>query len=186
MAKIPLYSDLELFSITKLTSSCDVSGFSCPFYPDYQDFLHNKAQLYDDTHTMATYILVKRSSNEVVAYFSLLVDVISIDPKIQINHIDGLCISALKIHRLAASESLCHKYYDIVAVLLNSIISIAHDVSKNYIPIRFITLDADEEAGHPDIVSIYQRNGFVKDMIPNRCPDIGISMVYDLYPEKHI
>jgi hypothetical protein len=182
-SRLPLRSDQHLFFIRKIDKSCDITTFSNPRYQDYQDFLQSKAFTYADKHVAATYVMQKRDSSEIVAYFAIMVDIISLDNCTHLEHTDGLHISALKIYRLAASQTLCNYYYGIAEVLLDSIAHIALELSEKYLPIRFLTLDADEEYGNRKIVDIYTRYGFISDTIPNRCPDIGITMVYDLYSE---
>ena len=182
--KIPFRLAQDQFIIQKIDPSLNLSTFLCPEYPDYQEFLYTKAWDYEQKQIAATYVLKRRNDPVIEAYFSIMIDVIKIIESNDLTHTDGLHISAIKIYRLAASQRMCEQYYGIAEVLLNSIAYIAHEISTKYVPIRFITLDADEEYGYPKIIEVYKRYGFIKDKIKSRCPDIGISMIYDLYDEN--
>lgn len=150
------------FEIRKLEIGENVGSFSCGD-DDLDDFILNDASPYRAALLAITYVLERKVSKEVVAYFSLANDRITLKDFPNntefnrfrrhrfVNEKRLTSYPAVKLCRFAVSESV--RSMSIGSYLLNYIKS--WFVDENKTGCRFLTVDAYRTAE-----PFYQRNGF--------------------------
>lgn len=154
--------DISLVRIEKLSENNLPDNFSVSV-PEYSEFLLQKALISQRNFVTNTFLLIENSSEKVIAYVSLVCDLVSltIDEK-DTNNLDDFPFSsfpALKIAQLAVSTDLKTKYKNIGSYMVEFTMSVAYEVNKNYSACRFLTVDADIE-NNPTVTEFYEKNGF--------------------------
>jgi hypothetical protein len=142
------------------------------------------AKTFQDNLVAKTLLLIEISSNKIVAYVSLLADIVVLRTDEKPGGLPakfGDSFGALKIHMLAADRVFCEKYSHITEFLVNIVQGIAMHLNEEHIACRFITLDADFDTGNPQITEIYKSIGFV--VHASRIADMEslTPMLLDLY-----
>mgnify|MGYP002626253608 CR=1 FL=1 len=150
----------EHLDLCNLTPSCSIEAFDCA-EDDLNEFLKEESNDYQDELLAKTYLLMNAENGDVVAYYSLLNDVIRlenteksirnrINRKIpfnkQRNH-----YPAVKVGRLAVDKSYAHQ--GIGRLILDSVKYVF--THGNRTGCRFLTVDALADA-----TGFYERNGF--------------------------
>lgn len=150
------------FSIRRLYLGDKVSVFDCED-SDLNDFLLNESDLYRQALLSVTYVLEDKRTREIVAYFSLSNDKISIsdfEDKTEFNRFRRhkfvnekrlRSYPAIKIGRLAISKSVQHQ--SIGTYLLEFIED--YFVVDNKSGCRFVTVDA-----YADAIPFYIKNNY--------------------------
>lgn len=153
---------MDRFQIHKLTETETIDTFDCGD-EDLNDFILHEASLYRKAKLAITYIVIDINENQVVAYFSLANDKISIAEfadraefnrfrkKRFVNEKRIKSYPAVKLCRLAVANSA--RGLHIGSFLLDFIKSFFVDDNKT--GCRFITVDA-----YLDAVEFYRKSGF--------------------------
>ena len=151
---------IENFVFTALKADTEIKPFKCED-KDLNGFLMDDAKKYQADLMAVTYLIENREGSETVAYFSLLNDKISYDPRNHTswNRLNRLVANskrrkhypAVKIGRLAISEKyrrigLGEDIIDMVKFIFTQ---------KSRAGCRFITVDA-----YPNAVGFYTKCGF--------------------------
>lgn len=152
---------------------------------DLNEFLMLEAKDYQEQLLTVTYILQNRSTNEVVAYFSLLNDTIKFeeDDKRTRNRINRKIpyvkqrshYPAVKIGRLAVSENYAHQ--GIGKQIIQYIKALFAFGSRS--GCRFLTVDA-----YADVVGFYEKRCGFKLFTETDSAEETRLMYYDLKPFK--
>ena len=152
----------QLYEIKKLEKNDKISSFDCGD-GDLNDFVLNNAALYKRERLAESYALKEKISNDIVAFFSLSNDKISVtdfDDKNKYNRFSRRfnnrkrlkSYPAVKIGRLGVSVD--NKGKSIGSFIIDFVK--AYFVFNNKSGCRFITVDA-----YSDAIPFYQKNGFV-------------------------
>jgi hypothetical protein len=169
------------FNIRKLKAEEQVTFFDCGDN-DLNDFILNEAFFYRQARLAETYIIERRTNKEVVGYFSLANDKISLsdfESKTEFNRFRKKrfvnekrlkSYPAVKICRLGIATSM--KGQHLGTFILDFIKS--YFIEDNKTGCRFITVDAYEAA-----ITFYMKNKFVvlKRIEPNSPTQL---LYYDL------
>lgn len=149
-------------TVRRLNIGDTISAFDC-YDEDLNDFILNEANLYRNALLSVTYVVEDKTTNEVLAYFSLANDKISIsdfDSKTEFNKFRKhrfvnekrlRSYPAIKIGRLAIAKSAQHQ--SIGTYLLEFIED--YFVVDNKSGCRFVTVDA-----YIDAIPFYIKNNY--------------------------
>lgn len=149
-------------TVRRLNIGDTISAFDC-YDEDLNDFILNEANLYRNALLSVTYVVEDKTTNEVLAYFSLANDKISIsdfDSKTEFNKFRKhrfvnekrlRSYPAIKIGRLAIARSAQHQ--SIGTYLLEFIED--YFVVDNKSGCRFVTVDA-----YIDAIPFYIKNNY--------------------------
>ena len=170
------------YSVRRLDGGETIASFNCGD-EDLNDFILHEAPLYNDAFLAITYVIENKQTKEVVAFFSLANDRVSLTDfenttefnrfrrKRFVNEKRLKSYPAVKIGRLGVSESA--KGIALGSRILNLVKSMY--LANNRAGCRFITVDAYRNA-----VSFYEKNKF--NLLLSALPDSDatVPMYFDL------
>lgn len=158
----------------KLSRLVDTSGFDCG-KPDLNDFLKKDAIEHQELSIAVTYIFIHVDKNTIIGYYSVCCDAIRLSKEekssVGPQYPD---YPAIKIARLAVDKNYQRK--GVGTLLLKDALGLAREVSKDT-ACRFVTVDALPEE---DSVGLYNRFGFVRNLVEQERSRRTISMRYDI------
>lgn len=169
------------FKVRKLSAVERIDNFNCGD-ADLNDFIMNEAAAYRKALLAVTYIFEEKSTNRVVAFFSLANDKVSLsdfENKTEFNRFRKMrfvnekrlkSYPVAKLCRLGVDVSI--KGQSIGTILLKFIKS--YFVVENKTGCRFLTVDA-----YANAVPFYLKNGFVPLNDANKTDDTRL-LYYDL------
>jgi len=171
-----------LFYIDQLEPNTLLDSFSCSIV-EYNDYLYNDALRSQNDHISLTWLLHERKTDEVLAYMSLIADAIklSISEK-ELHNLDYpfKTLPAMKIAKLAVSQSAQKKYKGLGSYMINKAAGLARICNRQLLAARFLTVDADIE--HDEgVFAFYQKNGFIPNAELFNKNRKTISMRKDIY-----
>ena len=174
--RMPSEELLQHFSFEPLSDANKPDVFSCD-NDDLDDFLLNDALNHQNANVAMTTLV--KYDNEIVAFYSLATDCISLDPKEKARIRDEYGIPytefpALKICRLGVKKESQLKR--IGQMIVMNIAGIASNL-QDEIGLRFLSVDA-----YPASKEFYARQGFYVNAHENEQKPPNISMRYDLQP----
>ena len=173
---------LTLFKQEPLTSTINLSGFSCSI-EEYNEYLRSDALRSQNDHIAKTWLLLERASGNIVAYMSLIADAIKLSaPEKELHSLDYpfKTIPAVKIAKLAVSKEYSDKYRGIGSFMIALAESKAIGCNADYCAARFITVDADIEHDK-GVLSFYEKNNFISNAELYNKNRKTISMRKDIY-----
>ena len=147
----------ERFRIRRLNPGDIIAEFDCSD-EDLNDFLHNEANLYRNALLSVTYVLEDKTTNEIIAYFSLSISDFGSKTEFNrfrkhkfVNEKRLRSYPAIKIGRLAISRKAQHQ--SIGTYLLEFIED--YFIVDNKSGCRFVTVDA-----YVDAIPFYIKNNY--------------------------
>jgi len=184
--KSPVIINLQngdtLFYFEQLSSDTQLSGFSCHI-AEYNHYLFEDALRSQDDHIALTWLLRERKSGEIFAYMSLIADAIKLsvsEKEIHNLNYPFKTLPAMKIAKLAVSQSANQKYKGLGSYMIDMAASFAHICNRQLFVARFLTVDADIE--HDDgVLTFYKKNGFIQNAELYNKNRKTISMRKDIY-----
>ena len=153
----------ETYRIRRLSKEDTIASFDCGD-EDLNDFIINESQLYRQARLAISYVIENKATNQVVGFFSLSNDRISISDfenktefnrfrkKRFVNEKRIKSYPAVKIGRLGID--VCAKGQSLGTFILDFVKS--YFVIENKAGCRFITVDA-----YTNAISFYLKNNFV-------------------------
>lgn len=174
---------LSQFRLERLSASSEIGSFYCCI-EEYTQFLKEDSISYEDMHISNTWLLVEKSTKNVVAYMSIISDAIKLSgvekTNCGIESIPFCTIPATKLAKLAVDRNFKKK--GLGTLMINLAASLALSCN-DYQSSRFLTVDADIEHD-PNLLVFYNKNHFVQnEKMNNRSSPKTISMRRDLYGE---
>lgn len=150
---------IEKLSLLNLNGSFSVSSE----FEEYKNFLYKDALNYQDMFISKTYLLIEKSTKNIIAYISLASDTVALKPqekkKFGLKEIPFLFLPALKITKLAVSLGYDKKYNHIGSFLIDFACDKAYSVNNDFFSCRLVSVDADIEH-NPNVIDFYKKNGF--------------------------
>ena len=110
------------FKLEHLTSSKSCGAFDCSI-TEYNDYLINDALRSMNDHIALTWLLTERSTSNIAAYMSLIMDAIKLSfSEKELHHLNYpfRTIPAMKIAKLAVDHRFSEKYKGIGTFMINS------------------------------------------------------------------
>ena len=170
------------YLVRRLEVGESVAAFNCGD-EDLNDFILSEAPLYNDAYLAVTYIIEKKQTKEVIAFFSLANDRVSLSDfesatefnrfrrRRFVNEKRLKSYPAVKVCRLGVSDSA--KGLSLGSRILDLIKSMY--LSNNRAGCRFVTVDAYKNA-----VPFYEKNRF--SLLLSEMPeaDTTVPMYFDL------
>lgn len=162
MERLTYQQIADRYIIRKLKSSDVISSFDCGD-EDLNDYILNEAKYYSEALLSTTYLMIDKITNEIVAFYSLAADSISLNSfadkaefnrfrkKKFVNDKRIKSYPAIKLCRLGTCNSV--RGAGLGSFLLNTIKYIV--LHEQTYGCRFITVDA-----YLDAVSFYQKYDF--------------------------
>lgn len=172
----------DLYIVRRLESGETITAFNCGD-EDLNDFITNEASLYNDAYLAITYVIENKQTKEIVAFFSLSNDRVSLSDfenttefnrfrkKRFVNEKRLKSYPAVKIGRLGVSESA--KRFSFGTRILNLVKSMY--LANNRAGCRFVTVDAYKNA-----VPFYEKNKFNLLLSTISDEDTTVPMYFDL------
>jgi ribosomal protein S18 acetylase RimI-like enzyme len=160
--KITEFNDKQYVKLIQYTPGIDPGPFSCSI-AEYNQYLAQDALRSRKDHVALTWLLKDKEDGGTVAYMSLIADAIKLSvTEKELHHLDYpfKTIPAMKIAKLAVSNSYAEKYKGIGSVMITAAHIIALLCDTDYFSCRFLTVDADIEHDS-GVLSFYEKNGFV-------------------------
>jgi GNAT superfamily N-acetyltransferase len=155
---------ITLFRLEPLTSTTNLSGFSCPV-EEYSEYLYNDALRSQNDHIARTWLLRERATGKIAAYMSLIMDAIKLsftEKELHNLNYPFKTIPAMKIAKLAVDGISAEKYRGIGSFLIETARGKALACNDDYCATRFLTVDADIE--HDEgVMAFYEKNGFIQN-----------------------
>jgi len=160
--EINIQSGDKYFYIEQLITDTVFTGFSCAI-KEYNDYLFNDALRSQKDHIALTWLLRERETNTIYSYMSLIADAIKLsanEKELHSLNYPFKTIPAIKIAKLAVSQSAQGKYKGLGTYMINTAASFALICNQQLLAARFLTVDADIE--HDEgVLAFYQKNGFI-------------------------
>lgn len=165
-----IQNNVRLLSIKEID---DVSHYLFDSHiKEYNDFLQIADKFYD-LNISKTFLLIHRTTNELLAYMTLSADSIKLTSEEkelhEISKVPYASIPAMKVGKLAVnkegSEEVKRKGYG--SFMLEMARAFAFDMNELGVACRFITVDADIEYD-PNTPIFYEKNGFVENLSNKR------------------
>jgi hypothetical protein len=168
--------------IGQLSSGVPLTDFSCSIQ-EYNDYLTQDALRSQNDHIALTWLLWERSTRGLVAYMSLIADAIKLsvsEKELHNLHYPFKTVPAMKIAKLAVSQSTQKNYRGIGTFMIDSSMILAQYCNLQYFSCRFLTVDADVE-NNASVLSFYEKNGFILNNEINNKNRKTISMRKDIF-----
>jgi ribosomal protein S18 acetylase RimI-like enzyme len=149
------------FYIEQLAENSSLVDFSCTI-AEYTDYLLEGSIRSRNDHVALTWLLRERSTNNLVAYMSLIADAIKLSlAEKELHKLDYpfKTLPAIKIAKLAVSQSAQEKYKGLGSYMINNAMTIALICNRQLLAARFLTVDADIEHDK-GVLAFYEKNGF--------------------------
>jgi len=182
LIKITLQNGDKLFYLEQLSSETKLIDFSCSI-TEYNDYLTNDALRSQDDHVALTWLLRERDSNKIISYMSVITDAIKLsfsEKEIHNLKYPFKTIPAIKIAKLAVSQSAQEKYKGVGTYMISIALNIARTCNHQLLAARFLTVDADIE--HDEgVLAFYEKNGFIPNAEFYNKNRKTISMRKDIY-----
>ena len=160
--KKSILSDKHLFSLEQLNDKIPLESFHCQI-AEYNDYLFKESIRAQKDQMALTWLLRERSADNIAAYMSLISDAIKLSAtEKELHQLDYpfKTIPAMKIAKLAVSETFQNKYKGIGTLMIEMAIQIAESCNEQHFACRFITVDADIEHNE-NVLRFYEKNGFI-------------------------
>jgi len=162
--KINFQNGDKFFYLEQLTPAAILNDFSWSI-PEYSDYLLKDALHSQDDHVALTWLLREKETNIIISYMSVIADVIKLsfsEKEIHNLHYPFKTIPAIKIAKLAVSQSAKGKYKGIGTYMVLNALNIARICNRQLLAARFLTVNADIE--HDEgVLAFYQKNGFISN-----------------------
>jgi len=161
---INLQNGDNLFYLEQLTDGTPLDSFSCSI-AEYNEYLIDDSLRSQTDHVALTWLLRERTTETITAYMSLIADAIKLS--LSEKELHGLnypfkTLPAMKIGKLAVSESAQKQYKGIGSYMIDNAIALARACNRQLFACRFITVDADIE--HDEgLLAFYRKNGFTEN-----------------------
>jgi predicted GNAT family N-acyltransferase len=176
----------ERLMILPINEEGYISRFACE-YIEYEHFLKEEAQSYEDLNISHTHLLIDTQANAVLAYMSLVADSVRLSKSEkeleQLGLIPFSTFPAMKIGKLAVDNCARTKYYGIGSLMIRLARGFTSNLNDNGIACRFLTIDADIE-NDPNVVEFYIKNGFIPNESLNNKNRLTISMRKDIFIDE--
>ena len=170
------------FNLEPLTASMPLVSFSCQI-EEYNEYLMKDALRSQNDHIALTWLLRERNTGSIAAYMSLIADAIKLTAtEKELHKLNYLfrTIPALKIAKLAVSQSFSKTYKGIGSFMIGAAMWKALSCNETYCAARFLTVDADIE--HDEgVLAFYGKNGFIPNAELYNKNRKTISMRRDIY-----
>jgi ribosomal protein S18 acetylase RimI-like enzyme len=170
------------FYLEQLTPNAPLADFSCPI-GEYNDYLREDAFRSQNDHIALTWLLRERTSGAITAYMSLIADAIKLSVSERETHnlnYPFKTIPAMKVAKLAVSQSGQEKYKGLGTYMITNALSLARICNRQLFACRFITVDADIEHNE-SVIEFYRKNGFIPNGELNNKHSRTISMRKDIW-----
>jgi len=170
------------FNLELLTASMTLDGFACRI-DEYNEYLRNDALRSQNDHVALTWLLRERNSGAIAAYMSLIADAIKLSATEKELHnlrYPFKTIPAMKIAKLAVSQSFSEIYKGIGSFMVGAAMWKALSCNDDYCAARFLTVDADIEHDK-GVLAFYEKNGFISNAELFNKNRKTISMRKDIY-----
>lgn len=184
---------MEIKDNVRLLSIAEVDDISHYFFDshidEYNEFLKVAVKYYE-LNISKTFLLIHRSTGELLAYMTLSADSIKLSAEEKEEHdiakVPYASIPALKVGKLAVnkeiSEQANRKGYG--SFMLEMARAFAFGMNELGIACRFITVDADIDY-EPNTPEFYKKNGFVENLKYKKKKEVHtISMRKDIFVDE--
>jgi hypothetical protein len=134
------------FNLEPLNAKISLESFSCRI-EEYNEYLFKDAMRSQNDHIALTWLLREQNGGAVAAYMSLIADAIRLstgEKELYELNYPFKTIPAVKIAKLAVSQSFSEKYKGIGSFMLGAAMWKAL-TCNDYCAARFLTVDADIE-----------------------------------------
>jgi len=151
-----------LFYFEQLQPSVPLDSFSC-FVAEYNDYLFEDALRSQNDHIALTWLLRERTTSTITAYMSLIADAIKLsvsEKELHNLNYPFKTLPAMKIAKLAVSQSAQEKYKGLGSYMINKAAGLARICNRQLFAARFLTVDADIEHDK-GVLAFYEKNGFI-------------------------
>ena len=172
----------DYFRMEQLTPGAALADFCCPV-EEYTEYLIQDALRSQSDHIALTWLLWERSTGEIAAYMSLIADAIKLsvsEKELHNLNYPFKTIPAMKIAKLAVSQSAQRTYKGIGTFMIDSSMIFAQICNRQLFACRFLTVDADIE-NNESVMTFYQKNGFILNNEMNNKNRKTISMRKDIF-----
>jgi hypothetical protein len=152
----------KYFFRKQLTSNISLMDFSCSVQ-EYNDYLTQDALRSQNDHIALTWLLYDLATGGIVAYMSTINDAIKLsvaEKELHKLNYPFKTIPAIKIAKLAVSQSFGKTYKGVGSFMIDSAKSLALGCNTDYSACRFLTVDADIE-NNESVLGFYEKNGFI-------------------------
>ncbi|MEK3885230.1 hypothetical protein [Paenibacillus sp. PL2-23] len=185
MAKRDINEDIVRFSLVNLTDGYRLKDFKCSII-EYQEFLIEHALNFQNMNISRTYLLIDKSSADIVAYMSLVSDSIRLNDTEREEqfpeYIRFGSFPSIKIGKLAVDEGYRDVYRGIGSLMIELARGIDAEVNES-VACEFITVDADVENDR-HLLDFYLKNSFVlNESYPHGATRKQISMRMNIFNE---
>jgi hypothetical protein len=170
------------FYLEQLSPNTPVGGFSCPI-EEYTEYLLKDALRSQNDHIALTWLLRERSTGTIAAYMSLIADAIKLsvsEKEIHSLNYPFKTIPAMKVAKLAVSQSAQKTYKGLGSYMIINALSLARICNRQLFACRFLTVDADIEHNE-SVIEFYTKNGFLPNAEMNNKHGKTISMRKDIW-----
>ena len=170
------------FWLEQLSFNTSLDGFSC-LIGEYNDYLFEEALPSQNDHIALTWLLKERSTGIITAYMSLIADAIKLsatEKELHNLNYPFKTIPAMKIAKLAVSQSAKEKYKGLGTYMVSSALALARACNRQHFAARFITVDADIEHDK-GVLAFYEKNGFIPNAELYNKNRKTVSMRKDIY-----
>jgi ribosomal protein S18 acetylase RimI-like enzyme len=171
-----------LFFFDQLEKNTPLDSFSC-FIDEYNNYLNQDALSSQNDHIALTWLLRERDSEAIISYMSLIADAIKLsatEKELHNLNYPFKTIPAIKIAKLAVSQSAQKNYKGIGTYMIDKAAGLARICNRQLLAARFLTVDADIE--HDEgVMAFYEKNGFIPNAELFNKNRKTISMRKDIY-----
>ena len=172
----------NFFYLESLTAERPLTSFRCAI-EEYNDYLFHDAIRSLNDHIAKTWLLLELASGKIAAYMSLIADAIKLsttEKELHALNYPFKTIPAVKIAKLAVSQSFTEIYKGIGSFMIEAAMSKAIGCNADYCAARFLTVDADTEHDK-GVIAFYEKNGFIPNVEFYSKNRKTISMRKDIY-----
>jgi ribosomal protein S18 acetylase RimI-like enzyme len=171
----------SLFTLNRLSSTAELETFDCSI-KEYNEYLIQEAHRAQSEYIAITWLLRERKNGNLASYMSLINDAIKLNAtEKDLHHLDYpfKTIPAMKIAKLAVSESSREQFTGIGSYMIYLATFIAVASNEQLSACRFLTVDADIER-NKSVIEFYRKNGFIPNNELNNKRSKTISMRKDI------
>jgi ribosomal protein S18 acetylase RimI-like enzyme len=180
--KITFKNGGDYFYLEPLAPGKPPVSFDCAITEYNEYLLHDTLRSMND-HIALTWLLTERSTGQITAYMSLIMDAIKLsftEKELHNLNYPFKTIPAMKIAKLAVDRGFSEKYKGIGTFMIDSAARLAWACNTAYCAARFLTVDADIE--HDEgVLAFYEKIGFLLNSELYNKNRKTISMRKDLY-----
>jgi hypothetical protein len=152
----------SLFTLNRLSPAAELKTFDC-LINEYNEYLTQETHRAQREYIAVTWLLRERKTGNLAAYMSLINDAIKLNAtEKDLHHLDYpfKTIPAMKIAKLAVSESSREQFTGIGSYMIYLATFIAVVSNEQLSACRFLTVDADIEHNE-SVIDFYRKNGFI-------------------------